>query len=176
MCVNTPIVDPECTADSDCDDSDAMTEDTCVDGSCVYTTIVEDDECISNPDCDDGDALTDDICEAPSTSNGVSVCVNDCVANAVEGFGGCVCDSGFVLEDNSCVVTPPVPFLGNCGSGAGRCTQVTGGDQCNAICTSQGITPSLGTCNNLGSGTADQECIDGLSCNRCTACFGPCPP
>merc|ERR1711971_913617 len=55
-----------CTEDSDCDDGNPDTIDTCSSGSCQYS-------CASDAACDDGDACTADTC-----SDGVCSSVLDC--------------------------------------------------------------------------------------------------
>lgn len=55
-----------CCEDSDCNDSDACTEDMCVSGLCSNTPIegcnIGSDECTVDADCDDNDPCTDHRC------------------------------------------------------------------------------------------------------------------
>jgi hypothetical protein len=71
---------PQCTLDTDCDDSDVCTDDTCVDGTCSYTNntdpcddsiaCTESDVCSggtcngtpNNTLCSDSNSCTDDVC------------------------------------------------------------------------------------------------------------------
>ena len=93
--MNTPI---------DCDDGDACTDDSCVDGVCVNTPI----------DCDDGDACTTDSCVdgvcvgTPMVCNDGSICTDD---SCVDG----VC----VYTDNG-LCTPTI--TGGGGGGGGGCS------------------------------------------------------
>jgi Ca2+-binding RTX toxin-like protein len=82
---------PTCTDDAGCDDSDACTTDTCVDGFCSNVAI----------SCDDGDACTTDTCDAATG------CVNtdiECEAGEVCTDGVCVAVQTFVLTDQIDIV------------------------------------------------------------------------
>ena len=58
------VEDPDCgcTEPADCDDSDACTDDDCIDNQCQYSPV----------NCDDTNACTEDTCDT------VSGCVNTC--------------------------------------------------------------------------------------------------
>jgi subtilisin family serine protease len=98
------LVVPQCETDSDsnCDDGDLCTADTCVSGTCHYTPVVDcddDNACTTgscNPatgscsygeiSCDDGDYCTNDTCD-PATG---------CVYTSI-------CNEGELCIDGSCV-------------------------------------------------------------------------
>lgn len=68
ICMNNACVDIACRRDSDCDDDDPYTEETCInpgtlDSRCEYETY----RCIMDSDCDDNNRLTLDYCVYPST-------------------------------------------------------------------------------------------------------------
>ncbi|OQX50332.1 hypothetical protein B5M47_03910 [candidate division CPR3 bacterium 4484_211] len=136
----------ECVEDSDCDDDNVCTEDTCLDGICVHNCLENQDcddgnsntiedkcqlvdgkcqclgqtpECTQDSDCNDGNACTQDIC-----SNGI--CVHNCLENQT-------CDDGNsnTIED--------------------KCQSVGGSCQC------LGHTPEC---------TQDSDCNDGNACTE----------
>lgn len=95
---------PECSVESDCDDDDACTTDTCDDGTCSNADICDDGdactmdtcdsqaECSNEPiDCDDGDTCTRDGCSSSDgcTNPKLDVCVAtvpNCSGRPNEGF------------------------------------------------------------------------------------------
>ena len=78
-----------------CDDGDPCTEDTCVDGQCIYTDV----------ECDDGDPCTEDTCVD-----------GQCIYTDVE------CEEGKVCVDGVCIDAPPsIVAWGYNESGSGQC-------------------------------------------------------
>ena len=125
-----------CAMDSDCNDNNACTTDSCQGGACVYTPIAGcGSACSSNADCNDGNACTQsDVCIAGSCSGGSPVvcddgnaCTSDscnavvgCVFTAIAGCGAAVCGDGIVQAGEAC-------DDGN----------LVNGDGCSASCTVQ---------------------------------------
>ncbi|MFC2173207.1 S8 family serine peptidase [Acidobacteriota bacterium] len=73
---------PDCTIDADCDDADACTVDTCVNGTCTHTAL----------DCDDNDACTYDDCDPAIGCYYASMDCNDgnsCTTDTCEPVLGC---------------------------------------------------------------------------------------
>ncbi|QDG49895.1 hypothetical protein FIV42_03800 [Persicimonas caeni] len=94
---------PECTEDTDCDDGNACTVNTCDDGTCVYTN----DDSLS---CDDGDACTGgDMCSAGACVPATELCCDDTTDNDGDGAADC--------RDSDCVGGSDCPTytLGWCG-------------------------------------------------------------
>ncbi|MCH8243478.1 MAG: hypothetical protein IH897_12850, partial [Planctomycetes bacterium] len=102
-------VEVECVMDSHCDDSNACTDDTCNNGTCVYTN---DD----TNTCSDGNDCTDDSCSGGTcvpTNDDTNSCTdsNDCTSDAcVSGVctgtnlpSNTVCDDGlFCTKTDKC--------------------------------------------------------------------------
>jgi parallel beta-helix repeat protein len=84
----------ECTLDSDCDDGDSCTEDSCDLGACEHTNICE---CETNADCDDTD---------PCTSH-------ECVNNYCEYEDICGCEDDSDCPDGYCLAGDCVDCLSN---------------------------------------------------------------
>lgn len=57
-CINNKCIVPQCERDSDCDDNNNLTEDSCVEYSCEHNKA----KCKKDSDCDDGNIDTDDSC------------------------------------------------------------------------------------------------------------------
>jgi Dictyostelium (slime mold) repeat len=74
---------PACQVDIECDDGDACTVDSCVDGMCVHTLI----------ECDDGNACTEDFC-IPEIG---------CVSEEINCDDGNACTEDFCFADQGCV-------------------------------------------------------------------------
>lgn len=144
----TPINDPGDLAfqlmgaprDIVCDDGNACTENTCVDGVCVFTPMACDDssECttdtcdpatgcvFSRIACDDTNACTTDSCDAATGCVFADVTCDDgdaCTTDACDPATGCVfspitCDdqepcTADTCEDGACVYTSPADFDGD---------------------------------------------------------------
>merc|ERR1712151_1276420 len=63
----TPQPIPACSEDSDCDDGNPDTNDTCDSGSCQHS-------CATHTACDDNDACTEDVC----TTEGICTNTHNC--------------------------------------------------------------------------------------------------
>jgi hypothetical protein len=89
----------------DCDDDNACTTDTCVDGECVNTPIV----------CDDGNACTADTCD-PATGCVYTpiVCDDDseCTADTCDPATGCVYTPIVCDDDSECTADTCDPATG----------------------------------------------------------------
>merc|ERR1711966_499400 len=92
-----------CTMDTDCDDSDPNTIDTCESGVCVSV-------CGNNAACDDGDTCTEDTCEDGVCRSEVKVDGSDCddgdpntIDTCESGFCVGVCGNNAACDDgNTC--------------------------------------------------------------------------
>ncbi len=166
-CVDGSCVSITCDNDSECDDSDPYTEDSCVnpgsvDSYCEY----EDITCRVNSDCNDNSDYTVDTCENPNTVD--SFCSYEdviCLEDADCGIDGFVNDLSCVGDD---VAQDYRSF--NCenpGTVSASCTQtieeriVT---QCSDTC-SEGSCVTV-TCND------DNDCDDGDS-ETTDVCLNP---
>jgi len=99
-----------CATDTDCDDGNACSFDTCAAGACSYAPIANCAPCAADTDCNDGNACTDDTCDTGSgtcvftaddtntCSDGVACTTDTCQAGVCAGVdacpGGSVCNSG----------------------------------------------------------------------------------
>ena len=93
-----------CLTAANCNDSNACTNDTCVSGSCVHTTI----------SCDDSNACTDDSCN-PATG-----CVH--TNNAASCDDGNPCTTGDACSGGTCAGTPiSCPSGQTCDPADGLC-------------------------------------------------------
>ncbi len=148
---------PECTKDSDCDDKNPCTADSCVSGKCVYanTTAACDDgsacttgdgckdgKCVggSAPNCDDANPCTDDSCDAAKG------CVN--APNAVTCSDGNVCTTGDYCSGGKCL--------------ADAVTTCTDNDPC----TDNACDPQLGCVFTANT----SPCDDGDACTLADHC------
>lgn len=120
-----------CTLDSDCDDANACTEDSCQSGLCVFNALGCDDgdactigSCVSGSclfeavTCDDGDACSSDECDAV---NGCTFVFPECGLS-----DGCCGSNCSATDDPDC----------SCGAKHASCT--TGGDCCSDVCKPNG--------------------------------------
>lgn len=148
---------PECERNVDCDDENACTDDSCVDGGCVNVN--------NTVTCSDGDA-----CTSEDTCSG-GVCVG--------GADPCAA-SGLTCEDGSCV-----GCTDTCPDVLGEWSECEFGGEC-ATSGTQGrrVTPAVcmaGTCVATGdSETETRSCMrestDGRSCGDVEETVGPCVP
>ncbi|MBS3080567.1 putative metal-binding motif-containing protein, partial [Candidatus Pacearchaeota archaeon] len=100
-CSNGMCVDIVCNKDSDCNDNNDKTKDSCVkpgtlESYCKHEPIM----CTKNSDCDDNNQRTADICNNPGTIN--SFCTHEdivCLENADCGTDGFI--DGLYCGDNS---------------------------------------------------------------------------
>ena len=75
-CKNGMCTEFVCNKDSDCDDSDEYTQDSCVDPGTAYSRCKYDKiKCKKNTDCDDNNQYTKDICNNPGSID--SSCTNE---------------------------------------------------------------------------------------------------
>jgi len=187
------LVGPSCEFDTDCDDGNVCTDDSCDigTGSCVNDPVADGtscddgdacstiDECSSGScvgsapiDCDDGIACTDDSCD-PGTGS----CVNDPVAEGTSCDDGDLCTTNDQCSSGVCGGTSPDCDDGNvcttdsCDPGTG-CVNVANSEPCNdGIACTTGDVCSSGACN----GTEDNSlCSDGNDCTDdvCTVDIG----
>ncbi len=146
----------ECTQDSDCDDKEVCTKDTCETGACFHGAVP------GNPPCNDGDPMTiDDEC-----AEGICLGWN---AQCTEGdlFN---CDDLSPCTKESCAFEP-----GNIG---GKCaTEKLSGPPCNDgsqetnldVCEEGKCVGYTVAC------TSDEECNDQIPCTKDT-CVDPASP
>ena len=115
-----------------CDDGNACTIDTCVDGICTHTAI----------DCDDGNLCTDDSCD-PATG----VCVNS--ANIESCDDGNACTVGDVCADKACTAgTPLVCSDNNVCNGVETCDPATGcTNPADLVCNDGKFCTGVETCD-----------------------------
>jgi len=160
ICYLNACVDVECFSDSDCDDAQALTIDTCLDpgtvnAMCDYTSI----ECNSSLDCDDSDSSTRDACQnsgtvqAQCTHTTITECLNE------DDYCPLGCSSS---NDSDCI---SVCGNGNVDAGetCGNCPQdvkCSAGELC---CNDACVLPA---CN------ADSDCDDAKQCTTDT-CKNP---
>lgn len=188
----------ECGYDTDCDDLDPCTADTCQSGTCVHDPV----------NCDDSDACTDDSCNAlegcvysPVVCDDFDVCTDD----SCDPILGCtytpiVCDDGDVCTDNTCDPFAGCQYLPTDCDDFDLCTDDTcvplAGCEytpvlCDDfdICTDDSCDPLSGCtytpviCDDFDPCTTDTcdsifgcqyvpiECDDGLYCNGTEACL-----
>lgn len=152
-----------CTSNSDCDDNNACTTDTCnSDGTCSQST----------PSCDDGNPCTTDSCDPAvgcTTTNNNLGCTDDnnsCTADICNG-GSCThpdngtctggCTSNSQCDDSdACTVD-------TCNVGTGVCSNDTLDCNDGNSCTSDSCNPSTG-CVNTSLSTGAPCADDGDVC------------
>lgn len=149
----THTVPPDCAVDSECNDDDLCTIDTCDDlGYCQHDPI----------DCDDGNLCTEDTC-----SNGA------CLHTDISCDDNNPCTNDSCVASEGCVYTPDAS---NTCSDGDVCTN----DVCTelGICDSVAIT--TGCCGNdicepgEDSSICPQDCFSGpftLPAPRCSRCY-----
>jgi hypothetical protein len=175
--------EPECYVDSDCNDTDECTTDTCVGGVCYNDPITCDDSnactadscdpltgCVYDPiTCDDGDACTTDSCDT----------VTGCVFDPVVCDPGYYCDNGICIPEGcdndgtcetgeDCNNCPNDCISGSGGCGNGVCEPTLGEDclSCPGDCAGfQTGKPSGRYCCGDGDGVNPVGCGDA----RCTS-------
>ena len=153
-----------CSADTDCDDSDACNgTETCIDSACVVGTPVS---------CDDGVACTVDACD-PSTT----ACAH--TPDHAICTGGMLCD-----PVDGCSAGPPCETDTDCDdsvfcNGAERCEPATGCVAGTPPACDDAVDCTVGRCDATSDLCAqdpdDAVCQDGLACNgseRCDATGG----
>jgi hypothetical protein len=160
----------DCLDDGHCDDGNACTVDTCVDGTCVHTPIVCDDgdactadtcvdgDCVNTAIvCDDGDACTADTCVDGDCVNTAIVCDDgdSCTIDSCDSATGCVNDPVVCPPGEECVGGTCVPIVCD---GDETCEP---GEDCNN-CPGDCFSGGGATCGNGVCETAAGE--DCLSC------------
>ena len=152
----------DCSIDSDCDDNNVCTDETCVVGTCFYTDNTDscdddnactmDDVCAASvcagidippEDCDDGNLCTDDSCD-PAIG-----CVN--TSNTLPCDDGNACTTGDVCTGGTCV---------------GEDTSAIDCDDAN-VCTDDSCDPAAGCIHTNNS----LLCDDDLFCTATDTCF-----
>jgi hypothetical protein len=149
-----------CSTDSECDDGDLCTTDTCNSGSCSNTA----------QNCDDGDACTADTCD-PGTgacgSDAVS-CDDDnaCTSDSCDAVLGCVNTETLCPDDGDlCTTDACDPGTGSCESTPIDCDDGVACtiDTCDAL-TGQCFwdDSECAACAQVGEGcVADSDCCGG---------------
>jgi len=138
-----------CTLDSDCEDNEACTTNTCLNGACTFTSISNCKTCTLSSQCDDNDSSTTFSClGGKCTYTKITSCKNN------DGYCPSGCNAG---NDNDCSYI--------CGNGIRE-----GTEKCDGA--------SLGgaTCAGvLGTGyTGTLKCFSGLCTFDTSLCVAPC--
>lgn len=186
-----------------CDDGNACTTNSCVNGQCVYTAISCDDGdacttdtcdpatgCVHTPiSCDDGNACTTDTCD-PATGCVYTAVVceddgNPCTDTFCDTTQGCVTvnntdscttDAGApgTCTDGTCVSNPNPECAGaTCSTFTPTCST---NPDCVCTTTSSGggfCVPGSTLCATLQACAADGSCPDGSLCAVNTCCGNP---
>ncbi|MBP7746381.1 MAG: lamin tail domain-containing protein [Phycisphaerae bacterium] len=103
-----------CTVADDCEDGNACTVDTCVNGACVFEAIPGCEACETAAECDDGNPCNVDACTAGACTH-------------VAGNNGAVCNDGWDCTINdtcvagACVGTESCPPGQSCSPTTGEC-------------------------------------------------------
>jgi uncharacterized repeat protein (TIGR01451 family) len=157
-----------CTADADCDDSNACTADACVAGACAATADPSCTPCVADADCtDDGNPCTTETCNAGACSSVVDPSCMPCATNAeCDDQDACTtdaCTAGVCTAtvDPSC--TPCVADA-DCTDDGNPCTTET----CNAGACSVIVNPSCTPC------ATDADCNDHDACTTDACSAGMC--
>ena len=148
----------ECTEDSECDDEDTATNDSCVEGTCQHTPLLW--HCETDADCDDWKLCTESLCAAnscqifvvPGCCENDAACEDDnaCTTDTCGGIAGCSFDDNTLSCDDGDGCTE----LDICG--AGLCIG-------SAVDCDDGTGCSLGTCAEDACGYTfvnDPGCCD----------------
>jgi len=137
-----------------CDDDNACTDDSCLEGDCINTPI----------SCDDSDACTDDSCHpldgcqhnAHNCDDG-----NACTGDACDASAGCQYTPADCDDDNACTVDL-------CDNLTGCYTEPLNCDDGSA-CTTDGCAPASGCTYNTVNCDDDDACTDD-SCDGNAGC------
>ncbi len=143
--LNISYVKITCSSNTDCDDAEPLTLDTCVNPGtgasyCVNTVI----ECNTNTDCDDGDTHTEDVC-----ANGGTVSAA-CSHNQIACFNDSECNDNNMLTLDKC--NNPGAANAFCSNDPLACNTDTDCDDTNPL--------TIDTCSN--GGTAQAACVHTL--------------
>ena len=150
-----------CTQDSDCDDGNVCTTDTCVGNSCTHVATNE------GGSCDDGDACTQtDTCQSGACTGADPVI---CTASDQCHDAG-ICDTGTGL------CSDPARANGSACSDGDACTQT---DTCQSgvctganpvMCTASDQCHDAGICNTGTGLCSDPAKADGTTCDDADLC------
>ncbi len=157
-----------CTADTQCDDGDACTTDTCVAGACTSTVDPSCTPCVADADCaDDGNPCTTETCSAGACVRTVDPSCTPCAVDSE-------CDDGNACTTDTCVagvctstVDPSCTACvtdADCADDGDPCTTET----CSAGACVRTVDPSCTPC------TADSDCDDGDDCTTDACVKGVC--
>ena len=187
MCSNGACVSITCQKDSDCNDSDAYTKDSCVNpGQVTSYCAYQDIACLTNSDCNDNLSSTTDVCVNPGKVT--SYCVNEGVTCSskndcgTDGFiDGFFCSQDDVYRN---YVTWSCEYPGTTSSSCSQQVTQRLVEACSDSC-SQGscvsiVCDSNDDCNDfkpgttdvcVNPGTADSFCTHGsVACNSDNQC------
>ena len=186
-----------CVQDTDCNDNNACTSDTCPTpgGMCVHTPVPS--CCLTGADCNDGNACTSDNCPLPGgqcqftpiagccNSNTDCTDNNPCTVDVCSGPGGmcshpiipgCCLTNVDCTKGNKCSsATCPVPGGFCMGGSIPGCCSIDSDCADMDACTLDKCDLATSTCTNKavpGCCNVDGQCDDG---NACTLdhCSGP---
>ena len=172
-----PAATPLCSVDSQCDDGDGCTTDTCSAGSCVHPANGS-CACAADVACDDSNPCTDDHCAAGicQYAYNAAACIDDgngCTADlCTQGIclhpsnGTCQCSSNADCDDGS-ACTVDVCDAGLCHYTGTAAVCADDGNGCTAdLCSGTLCThPSNGTCSCAS--TADCDDSDPCTADVC---------
>jgi len=144
---------PQCVTNSDCDDANDCTTDTCSGGLCTYSPLPDGTACDDGQYCTDPDTCTTGVClgaarVCPGDQCNTGFChemMNECQLNAVA--DGTACDDGqYCTENEACLA-------GACtGGSALDCSSLD--DQCNT-----------GVCDDTADQCVQQPIVNGTACD-----------
>jgi cysteine-rich repeat protein len=180
----------QCSVNSDCNDGNACTTDTCSGGSCSHNAISG--CCTSSAQCNDGNACTTDLCSSntcshPSISNcctssaqcgGSQTCVGNVCTNPSAYCGDGTCNNGETCStcSDDCGSCSPSAYCGDgtcnngetcstCSDDCGSCSPSAycGDGTCNNGEDCSSCPTDCGTCDKCGDG----RCNNGETCSTC---------
>jgi hypothetical protein len=153
-----------CSNDSQCNDSNACTIDTCSLGVCNFRVIAGCGSCTTSADCSDGNACTADVCGPQGTCEASTPVncddSNACTTDTCDTQLGCQHTSPSCNDNNACTTDVCVPATG-CTHGAVSCDD---GDSC----TTDSCVPATG-CQHTAP-----NCDDGNVCTNDSCISGSC--
>jgi hypothetical protein len=180
------LPDLPCVVDTDCDDGNACTTDTCdQEAGCLHEAL----------QCDDGNLCTDDSCAPATGCEHTAVSCDDddaCTMDSCDKVKGCLNAAVLCNDESACTTDSCVPDTGcqwlpvDCDDGnlctvdsckpADGCHHVAMGCDDNDKCTVDSCNPQLGclhtdAAEQCGNGL-DDDC-DGLADCLDSDCFGP---
>jgi hypothetical protein len=168
----------ECQQNSDCDDGNLCTTDTCSSGQC--SNVNNSNSCSDGNACTVGDTCSGGSCQAGSAlnCNDSNVCTNDScdpgsgcqyVNNTVSCNDGLFCNGADTCSGGSCTHAGDPCGSDTCNETTNTCDACQQHADCNDgnVCTTDSC--SGGQCSNVNN-TA--SCDDGLFCNGTDTCSG----